>query len=52
MSSERDAHLTERVSDQSAPTGLQLLLDALHAAAEAGDAEAARMLRILQQSVH
>ena len=34
------------------PTGLQLLLDALHATAIAGDAKAAWMLRLLRQSLH
>lgn len=52
MPSELDAHHVESSATHESPTELQLLLDALHAAAVAGDPEAARMLQLLRQSLH
>lgn len=52
MPSDLDARNLELLLIGIGPTELQPLLVALHAAAEAGDAEVARMLQILRLSRH
>ena len=52
MTTERPQRDPEPAPTGSEATGLELLLEALHAAAMAGDAEAAWALRFLRQSLH
>lgn len=52
MTSEPPLQHPKGVSSQSERTELQLLIEAPQAAASAGDAEAARMLQLLRQSLH
>ena len=52
MTTERPQRDPEPAPTGSEATGLELLLEALHAAAMAGDAQAAWALRFLRQSLH
>ena len=52
MPSEIDTRDTDAIPVCPEPPDLQLLLEALHAAAVAGDVEATRMLQLLRQLLH